>query len=378
MRKVPFLSILLCAILLTACGAPAAAPEIGGAGAQEAATPTPAVGLGGPGEMLGFIVEDDGQIPGYMMMHGFLRTAENLGYPAKLYRAKHGQEALAAVETAIQDGCGGLLIQNTEGANDQAVQAAIQAGIYTAVPYDPCTLEGLDCNVMADDTDYIEELARGIAVRMTERNLKSGRILVYGVGTQPVFEKIQAAIGEYYPQFQVVSYERTNEGQAAVDELAAYLLYNRDIKGMYAVDRESAPLSVQARNQANRQFRSEGTPSPTPEPSLLPGTTPAPTPNPGLLTQISITAFGCGLSDENLNLFYDNDIYGLCIEPYYEAAANATMQLDRLLLGEEAEQTMRVNRPIVYGDTMEKYLAIYEEVKGLFGLQPTATPESQA
>ena len=57
---------------------------------------------------------------------------------------------------------------------------------------------------------------------------------------------------------------------------------------------------------------------------------------------------------------------------------NATMQLDRLLLGEEAEQTMRVNRPIVYGDTMEKYLAIYEEVKGLFGLQPTATPESQA
>lgn len=90
MRKVPFLSILLCAILLTACGAPAAAPEIGGAGAQEAATPTPAVGLGGPGEMLGFIVEDDGQIPGYMMMHGFLRTAENLGYPAKLYRGQAG------------------------------------------------------------------------------------------------------------------------------------------------------------------------------------------------------------------------------------------------------------------------------------------------
>lgn len=379
MRKVRFLSILVCAIILTACGAPAATPEAAdAAAAQEMETPAPAADLGGPGEMLGFIVEDDGQIPGYMMMHGFLRTAENLGYPAKLYRAKQGQEALASVETAIEDGCGALLIQNSGGANDQAVQAAIQAGVYTAVPYDLCTLEGLDCNVVADDTDYIEELARGIAVRMTERNLKSGRILVYGVDTQPIYEKIQAAIGEYYPQFQVVSYERTNAGQAAVDELAAYLLYNRDIKGMYAVDRESAPLSVQARNQANRQFRNEGTPSPTPEPSQLPGTTPAPTPNPGLLTQISITAFGCGLSDENLNLFYDNDIYGLCIEPYYEAAANATMQLDRLLLGEEAEQTMRVNRPIVYGDTMEKYLAIYEEVKGLFGLQSTATPESQA
>ena len=69
----------------------------------------------------------------------------------------------------------------------------------------------------------------------------------------------------------------------------------------------------------------------------------------------------------------------MCIEPYYEAAANATMQLDRLLLGEEAEQTMRVNRPIVYGDTMEKRIWPYmKEVKGLFGLQPTATPESQA
>ncbi len=369
--KKALMAILVGLLLpLWACGAPAQAPA-------ETAAPTPAQ-TAAPAEqvpLLGFIVEDDGQMPAYMMMHGFLRTAENLGYPAKLYRAAPGEEAQEAVARALEEGCDALLIQNSGGANDGALGAAMQGGVYTAVPYDVCSLEGLDVNVVADDSEYIEELARGIANRMTERGLRSGKILVYGIGTAGVYEKIQTAIAQYYPQFQVTAYERTSQGQAAVEELSTYLLYNRDIKGMYAVDTASAPLAVEARNQAIRLFRSEGTPSPTPEPSLAPGQEPAPTPNPGLLTQISITAFGCGLSDENLRLFNDNDIYGLCIEPYYEAAANATMQLDRLLLGEEAERTMRVNRPIVYGDTINKYLAIYEEVQGLFGLAATPNPE---
>ena len=106
------------------------------------------------------------------------------------------------------------------------------------------------------------------------------------------------------------------------------------------------------------------TPSPTPDSSPSAD----PTPNPNLLKQISITAFGCGLSDENLALFNDNDIYALCIEPYYEAAATAAMMLDRLMLGEETADTVTVNRPIAYADTIDKYLAIYNEVKELFDL----------
>ena len=138
----------------------------------------------------------------------------------------------------------------------------MQGGIYTAVPYDVCTLEGLDVNVVADDSEYIEELTRGIANRMTERGLRSGKILVYGIGTAGVYEKIQTAIAQYYPQFQVTAYERTSQGQAAVEELSTYLLYNRDIKGMYAVDTASAPLAVEARNQAIRLFPKRRDPFP--------------------------------------------------------------------------------------------------------------------
>ena len=221
------------------------------------------------------------------------------------------------------------------------------------------------------DRDYIEELARGIGERMTERSLKSGKILVYGVGIGDVYAQIDAAIRQYYPQYQVAGMERTEAGQAAVDTLTQYFLYNRDVKGLYAVDTASAPLAVEARNRASSIFRSEGAPSPSPTPSLQPGQTLAPSPNPGLLTQISITVFGCGMSDENLQLFNDNDIYGLCIEPYYEAAANAVMLLDKLLLGESTAASMQVNRPIVYGDTIDKYLAVYNQVQELFDLAPT-------
>ncbi|NCB30751.1 MAG: hypothetical protein EOM66_05020 [Clostridia bacterium] len=359
--------LLFGAFLLCACAKPSGGSEP--ASLEEAAASAASESAdGGLGDLLGFVIEDDGQMSTYMMMHGFLRTAENLGHPAKLYRAADGAQAKAAVEQAMADGCGALLVANPHGANDEAVKAAVAAGLYTAVPYDACTVEGLSANVVADNTDYMEELSRGIAERMTERSLKSGRILVYGKGTADTYGKIQTAIAQYYPQYQVVSLERTGEGQAAIDELTEYLLYNRDIKGLYAVDTASAPLAVQARNKAVSRFRAEGTPSPSPALALPAGQTPLPTPNPALLTQISITIFGCGLSDENLKLFNDNDIYGLCIEPYYEAAANATMQLDKLLLGEEAEQAMRVNRPIVYAATIDKYLATYEQVRELFGL----------
>ena len=96
--------------------------------------------------------------------------------------------------------------------------------------------------------------------------------------------------------------------------------------------------------------------------------TPAPTPNPGLLTQITITVFCNGLSDDNYDLFNDNDIYALCIEPYYEASAEATMALDKLLRGDVVQPVSRVNRPIIYNETADKYKAIFEQMKTLFNL----------
>ncbi len=60
--------------------------------------------------LLGFIIPDSQDIALCTAMHGFLRTAENLGYPAKLYHAATGAQSVAAVERAAADGCKGLLI----------------------------------------------------------------------------------------------------------------------------------------------------------------------------------------------------------------------------------------------------------------------------
>ena len=135
-----------------------------------------------------------------------------------------------------------------------------------------------------------------------------------------------------------------------------------------AVDVDSSAIAVEARSKAQKTFKSSGapTPAPTPDATPAPGDTPAYVPNPALLTQIMVTVFGNGLSEANYKLFNDNDIYALCIEPYYEAAAQGTMTLDRLVRGESAASVSKVNRPIVYSDTADKYTAIYEQMKAAF------------
>jgi hypothetical protein len=44
------------------------------------------------------------------------------------------------------------------------------------------------------------------------------------------------------------------------------------------------------------------------------------------------------------------------------------MTLDKLLHGDTVPAVSRVNRPIAYADTIDKYLAIQQQVKELFGL----------
>ena len=380
-----FLAIAIAlAVFLSACASdavlPAEAAGEAGISPSPAREETPA-----PTEdafrLLGMIIDDDGTDGAYLTMYGFLQTAENLGYAAKLYRASAGNEALDAVEQAAEDGVDGLIVYSPNGANNAAVELASERGMAVAVPYHECSAAGLDLNIVADNAEYYDELARGLAERMSERSLKSGKILVYGRNTGEALAAFRASIEENYPQFIVVSLEREHEdAEAAKAALSEYILYNRDIKGMYVLDADSSAIAVEARSLATKRFRSEGAPSPSPTPNAPatpdPLATPDPYPtysaNPGILNQISITVFCSGLSDANYGLFEDNDIYALCIEPYYEASAQATMTLDRLMNGESAASVSRVNRPIVYNDTADKYKAIYDEMKRMFSLDDGA------
>lgn len=321
-------------------------------------------------DLIGLVIHDDGSERACMTMYGFLHTAENLSYASKIYRADPSAAGmLSAVEDAIAEDVDALLVFDPSNQSNEAIARAIARGIKVVVPYYACSTEGISSNIVADDSEYYDELARGLAERMTERSLKSGRILIYGADTSECYAAFSASIAAAYPQFRVEAFNRTAaDEQGAIDELAEFLLYNRDVKGMYVVDSAAGSIAIQARAQAQRIFREEGTPSPTPEPSLAPNATPVPTPNPGLLTQITITVFCNGLSGSNYDLFNDNDIYALCIEPYYEAAAEATMVLDKLLHGDAVQAVSRVNRPIVYNETADKYKAIFEQMQALFNL----------
>ncbi len=376
-----YLAALLALMLLLAgmgcSGGEAGAPNNEGEGeaspAPDAAeTPAPTEDF----PILGLVINDDGSDSAYLTMYGFLHTAETLGYAARVYRAAPGAQTEAAVESAGADGVDALMLFDPTGTATAAYALADSRGMLVAAPYFSCAAEGVDANTVADAEEYFDELARGLAERMVERSLKSGRILVYGRDPAPSLSMFTRSISESYPQFLVDSFTRTaQDEQGAIDELAEYLLYNRDIKGLYVADADASSIAVKARNQAQKTFRAKGAPSPTPTPeatptpTLLPGQTPVVpyTPNPALLKQIMITIFATGLSDDNYDLFNDNDIYALCIEPYYEAAAQAAMTLDKLLRGEKAAAVSRVNRPLVYNDTADKYKAIYEQMKIMFG-----------
>lgn len=330
-------------------------------------------------EALGLIINDDGEMSSYMTMYGFLRSTEYLGIPTRVYRAKNGANTTATVEIAYSDGMSGVCIVNKNSVNDEAVKRAAELGMKVVVPYDLCSVEDENIvNVVADDADYYDELARGIAERMTERSLKSGRILVYGRDTKKTAQDFQNSINASYPQFIVVGFDRVEIAyDAAINELAQFVVENRDIKGMYVVDTDAAEIAVKAREKAQAIFKSQAatpTPKPTPTPSPTatpsdPQQTPTYIPNPALLKNISITLFCCGISDKNFALFDDNDIYALCIEPYYEAAAQAAILLTKMVGGDEVPRLTKVNRPIVYGDTIEKYMAIYDQVNSIFGLR---------
>lgn len=326
--------------------------------------------------LLGFIVPDDGTIAHYTAMHGFLRTAEAMGYPAKLYRANTAQKALEMVDEAIADECAGLLIWNEGDMYVQAVESAVKKNVSVVIPYYETQNSSAHASVVTDQAGYLEEVARVIAERMVERECRAGKILVYGYSPVNCYLEFSAAIKQYYPQYNVSYLTRTKTDTAgAVEELAEHILWNRDIKGLFCIDADGADIAVRARTSAQRSYRNDGAPeqregvTPTPLPI---GATPVPE---GLIKSITITVVGTGISEETIELLYDYDIYAFVLEPYYEAAAHSTMVLDQLIRGESVPEVSRLNMPIVRQTTLDKYELIHQQVQEWFDLDAAQSGE---
>ena len=308
-----------------------------------------------------------------------------------------GQDAVQAVEQAAKDGCKGLLIWNPDDANADALKKAAELNLYAVVPYHSAEGEGVSSNVVADVLGYTEEVALGVAERMVERQCKVGKILVYGKNPGSAYTGFQAAIAAYYPQYNVGSFTRTaQDEQAAIDELANHILWNRDIKGMFCTDIDGASIARRATEQADKTFKRDGapenagketdgtkSPAPSPQATTTPsaasasGIGPSSTPVPeGLIKSIAISIAGYGISEENIALMQENDIYAFVLEPYYEASAQSVMLIDRLLSGQSVPATVKLNMPIVRMASLDKYSLIYHQVQEWFGLNTPvpATP----
>ncbi len=389
-------------MLFFGCAAPAAIEETPAPTAAEAAGTVAGRRLNVSNTLLGFVLPASESYALSSAKHGFLRTAENLGYPSKLYVAAPGQESVAAVEQAIGDGCKALLIWDENNANAESLKKAGEQGVYTVVPYYRASGEGVSSNVVADVMGYTEEVAMGVAERMVERECKAGKILVYGTNPMSAYEGFTAAIAAYYPQYNVAYFTRTaQDKQAAIDELAEHILWNRDIKGMFCTDTDGASIARRATVQAESIFKRDGAPEATPKPDATPkkgaavSASPSPqasasptpgasahgpsaTPIPeGLKKSILISIAGYGISDENIALLQKNDIYAFVLEPYYEASAQSVMLLDRLLSGQSVPAEMKLNMPIVRIASLEKYRLLYEQVHKWFLLntpEPSAAP----
>lgn len=365
-----FFCLILCAASLAACacGKKEAGPN---------ASPTPEPGQKGAQEggqfnsaqhLIGFVVRDDKSMDTYAQMHGFLRTAQNLYYPARLYAYAASGGALAAVEEAHGDGCEALLFYDAQGIAEEALQKADGYGMRVVISYTEYQSPAVDGSVVADKEEYLGEMARGIATRMVERKLKAGRLMVYGFDTQAATAEISRVIAAEYPQYQVTQLTRTQQAEeAAINELAAFIYNNRDVKGMFCTDADSTDVAVKARALATKMLKGTApTPAPAATPAPAPGTTPIPE---ALLKEILITLFGTEINRTNLNLMAGNDIYGVVAYPHYEAAAQGTMLLDALLRGVGAASVIKVNIPIVRQDTRDKYVAIYEQIIESFQLE---------
>ena len=379
---------LCCVVFLLGCTAPAAVEETP-APAESGTAAEAAVKVNVSNTLIGFIVPDSGDISLYSTKHGFLRTAETLGYPAKLYTANMGQKSVEAVEQAAADGCKGLLIWSPDNANAAALKKAAELNLYAVVPYHSAQGEGVSSNVVADVLGYTEEVALGVAERMVERQCKAGKILVYGKNPSNAYEGFKQAIATYYPQYNVASFTRTaQDNQAAIDELATHILWNRDIKGLFCTDVDGASIARRATEQADRTFKRDGAPenagketeskastaptpqaTPTPNVASASGMGPSATPVPeGLIKSIIITIAGYGISDENIALMQENDIYAFVLEPYYEASAQSVMLIDRLLSGQSVPASVKLNMPIVRMASLDKYKLLYKQVQEWFGL----------
>ena len=311
---------------------------------------------------IGFLVPDDGSLLMRCAMHGFLRTAENLNYPARLYVLSEGRTASELLDLALKDGCSGLLIWAGTAELEQAAKTASAAGIPVVVPYAATTLEatGAQAILSPDPDDFCAEALRVMCEETISRGNTEGVIAVVREpgAYQEIFDAFERAAAASYPQFTISEQILTGSKEADTDAARAFIKEHAEISGVFSLSAGGATAWYDGEIKAEAELKKEITSTPAPVNGVKQK-------DPRTRTPVIMAL---DYTEENLSLVQNGKIYALIARPFYTSAAQSTMVLDSILHDAEVQQLTRVNAPVIRKKDVEKYAAIVSEVKEWFGM----------
>ncbi len=299
-------------------------------------------------QTIGLIVADDGTLLTRSAMHGFLRTAENLNCPSRMYTVSGGVSAVELVDRAIADGCAGLVVWADSQELANAAKYAKQKGlpVVASMAKGSAASFSIDADsvLSADPADYCAEAARTMCETAISRGNKEGAIIIARQegAEQDIVDAFQAAINASYPQYTLtdapIAATRAETEAAAKEYLKVES--HRNVVGVFALSPTAATAWYNAEIAAEKQYN----------------------------FKINPAIMALDYTDENLSLAGSSKILCLVARPYYTCAAQAAMVLDSILNGSDVQASIRVNAPIIRRKDIEKYASIVEEVKTWFGM----------
>ena len=304
------------------------------------------VNLTGSKPVIGFVVEDDGQLLTRCSMHGFLRTAENLSYPSRIYRYEAGSSATMLIDQAYADGCKGLIIWAESQELVSAANYASQRGMEVVI----ARAEG-DLSVSAEESgakavlspnpdDYCAEAVRLMCETTISRGNTTGVIVVAreAGAHQDIVDACQRVLDASYPDFVLQDMPLAATQEETEAQAKEFINNNRNIVGVLGLSPTSATAWYNGEVAAEKEYDFKVTP----------------------------VIMGLDYTDENISLVANSKIYCLIARPYYTSAAQAMMVMDSLLHGVIVQEDVRVNAPMIRKKDIEKYSDIVSEVKEWF------------
>ncbi len=300
--------------------------------------------------LLGFIVSSN-TFEGRVAGHAFLRNAEGTGYPARLYETN-------AVNAAIADGCAGVLV--SEGIAEMEIAKLLSAGCKVVAQGNNT---GADVSLYTDAADYSAEAARAMGEELMARNLNGGVLVMADSKSSLAAEAFAESFSGLYPQYSV-HVQAVPLSEAERKEMIP------ELAGVYCLIPEGAAAWVETIDAVAKELTPSATPrTSTPRPSPTPEDA-TPTPVPTLAPHVaagSIVVIATDYTAQNLDLLNSGDVFAIAARPYFDAAAQGMLLLDRLLRGAQVADRLRLNVPIIKTQNIAKYQSIVDEALAWMG-----------